>query len=678
LLPIRPIVVVDDDPDLQEIVAAALQPLHRPCVCLSSGREFLERMDELNPALLILDLLLPEIDGFSVIEQVRENSTFHQLPILVLTGVEEDFVQRAFECGADDYLNKPFRALELVARARRQLQVQRELQHLEQRRHELQTVVDITRSIAAAHDTRGVLFRTVVTLAALTHADRVSIVLVHGESEALVIASSDNQRLDHFPINVADYPELRYVLLHRRPLVVGDAANAPVFPSEERQLLPYSSFAVIPIEDKDRCLGVLFLRAKAPRCFKLERTPLLQTVGHALGAALHQAELLQSLRSERRQSAEALRQVERRMRLFEPYAEFFRNSADGMVVIEPTGRILFANPRARSMAGETRPLEEANVLDFLVESERASAKRLRRSFRRGVYPKNQDFQILSQSGPKILSVNFSQTPSSHNQAGTEPSTFEAAVLLTFRDVTRERSTEQSLRRTTEFLERVIDSSVDAIVSADAKGRLLVFNRAAARIFGYNQADVVEQMNVVKLYPPGGATEVMRKIRSADYGGVDRLEDYQVNMQDSSGRLVPVNISAAMIYDNGRAVGSVGIFTDIREKLRMRAHLRQAQDELREHEKSVAVAQLAGTTAHELNQPLTVVLSYAELLARNLQHDEGLSRSARIIAEQAARMANIVRQIGRITKYETKAYVGNAQILDLDRSTQESDSDPPRR
>jgi signal transduction histidine kinase len=90
---------------------------------------------------------------------------------------------------------------------------------------------------------------------------------------------------------------------------------------------------------------------------------------------------------------------------------------------------------------------------------------------------------------------------------------------------------------------------------------------------------------------------------------------------------------------------------------------------------VAVAQLAGTTAHELNQPLTVVLSYAELLARNLEHDATLSRSARIIADQAERMANIVRQIGRITKYETKAYVGNTQILDLERSASESERPP---
>jgi len=671
-------VIVDDDPFIREIVVTSLAELRLPCVELGSGRELLESLEELNPALLILDLLLPETDGFSIIEQIRENSDFHQLPIIVLTGADEDFVQRAFECGADDYLNKPFRSLELVARARRQLQVQRELQHLERRRHELQTVVDITRAIAAATNTREVLFRTVVTLAALTHADRVSIVLAQGPDDALVIASSDNEQLDHFPLRVADYPELRYVLTHRRPIVVGDAANAPLFPSEERQLLPYASFAVIPIEDKDKCLGVLFLRAKAPRRFKLERTPLLQTVGQALGAALHQAELLKSLRAERRQSAEALRQVERRMRLFQPYAEFFRNSADGMVVIEPTGRILFANPRARSMAGETIPLEEANVLDFVVETERASARRLRRSFRRGVYPKNQDFQVLTANGIRVINVNFSQTPGNQtDDPNSAVSPFKAAVLLTFRDVTSERRTEQSLRRTTEFLERVIDSSVDAIVSADARGQLLVFNRAAARIFGYNQADVVDKMNVVKLYPPGGANEVMRKIRDPKYGGPDRLEDYQVNMQDSAGRLVPVNISAAMIYDNGRMVGSVGVFTDIREKLRMRAHLRQAQDELREHEKSVAVAQLAGTTAHELNQPLTVVLSYAELLARNLEHDASLSRSARIIADQAERMANIVRQIGRITKYETKAYVGNTQILDLERSASESERPPPK-
>jgi len=82
-----------------------------------------------------------------------------------------------------------------------------------------------------------------------------------------------------------------------------------------------------------------------------------------------------------------------------------------------------------------------------------------------------------------------------------------------------------------------------------------------------------------------------------------------------------------------------------------------------------VSELAGTAAHELNQPLTSVLGFAELLTRRgLPADDAQREALAAILREAERMAQIVRKIGRITRYETKAYVGSTQILDLDKST----------
>jgi PAS domain S-box-containing protein len=248
---------------------------------------------------------------------------------------------------------------------------------------------------------------------------------------------------------------------------------------------------------------------------------------------------------------------------------------------------------------------------------------------------------------------------------------ERAILFTFRDVTAERATEVELRRTTEFLARVIDSSVDAIVSSDMSGRVLIFNRAAARIFGYEPAEVIGKLNVERLYPEGVARQVMRKIRSAEQGGPRRLEDYRVNMMGSRGEAIPVNISAALIMDNDKPIGSVGVFTDVREKLRMESRLHTAQEELREQEKSLALAELAGTTAHELNQPLTGVIGYAELLMKQLKADSPLAGAAETILAESQRMASIVRKIGKITRYETRSYLGDTKILDLDKAAPDS-------
>jgi signal transduction histidine kinase len=129
----------------------------------------------------------------------------------------------------------------------------------------------------------------------------------------------------------------------------------------------------------------------------------------------------------------------------------------------------------------------------------------------------------------------------------------------------------------------------------------------------------------------------------------------------------VKISAALIMEDGHPIGSVGIFTDIRDKLRMEARLAKAQEELRNREKQAAIAELAGATAHELNQPLTSVMGYAEMISRKLEPDSPLSGAANVIVTQAERMAEIVRKIGKITRYETISYVGGAKILDLEKA-----------
>lgn len=104
-----------------------------------------------------------------------------------------------------------------------------------------------------------------------------------------------------------------------------------------------------------------------------------------------------------------------------------------------------------------------------------------------------------------------------------------------------------------------------------------------------------------------------------------------------------------------------------ERLRIEAELAATRQELEAAARQAMIVELAGAAAHELNQPLTSVLGYAELLQRRLDAADPASRSVGIIMREAERMAEVVRKIGSITRHETTAYVGEKRILDLEKA-----------
>lgn len=114
--PTAPILVVDDDPKIVALVRTYLERERYPVVTAADGRAALRAIEEHAPRLVVLDLMLPEIDGLAVIRRARAQG---DTPILVLSarGAVGDRVLGLSE-GADDYLPKPFSPAELVARVR--------------------------------------------------------------------------------------------------------------------------------------------------------------------------------------------------------------------------------------------------------------------------------------------------------------------------------------------------------------------------------------------------------------------------------------------------------------------------------------------------------------------------------------------------------------------------------
>jgi DNA-binding response OmpR family regulator len=110
------ILIVDDEPNIIELARLYLERDGYKVEAVTNGQDALSQHGTLSPDLIVLDLMLPDIDGLDVCRQIRANSA---VPILMLTARREDVDKIVgLELGADDYLTKPFNPRELVARVR--------------------------------------------------------------------------------------------------------------------------------------------------------------------------------------------------------------------------------------------------------------------------------------------------------------------------------------------------------------------------------------------------------------------------------------------------------------------------------------------------------------------------------------------------------------------------------
>jgi two-component system alkaline phosphatase synthesis response regulator PhoP len=116
---VQRILVVDDDREIVRLVRAYLEKEHYQVLIANDGQTALHMVRREHPNLVVLDLMLPDRDGWEITRTIRNDSTLHSIPIIMLTARIEDTDKIVgLELGADDYITKPFNPREMVARVR--------------------------------------------------------------------------------------------------------------------------------------------------------------------------------------------------------------------------------------------------------------------------------------------------------------------------------------------------------------------------------------------------------------------------------------------------------------------------------------------------------------------------------------------------------------------------------
>ncbi len=118
------ILLVDDEPDIIETVAKRLESQGYEVLIARDGEEALAKARREKPDLIILDLMLPKMDGYKVCSFLKNDSRSAKIPILILTArIQENEEKLAYECGANAYVTKPFESAELLAKIKNMLPI---------------------------------------------------------------------------------------------------------------------------------------------------------------------------------------------------------------------------------------------------------------------------------------------------------------------------------------------------------------------------------------------------------------------------------------------------------------------------------------------------------------------------------------------------------------------------
>jgi len=273
------ILIVDDEPIIRSILEGLLSVKGYNVVAAGDGLQAIKQVAESPPDLILLDVMMPEMNGFEVCQRLKAGQKTQHIPIILVTALDsKEDLARGLDAGADDFLPKPFDNLELLARVRSMLRVKKQYDQLETQRRQLAEALEIKEKFAQVtahhletleilHDVGLRLMSNLDTDSVLSLISQVALEIIPNATLCVMHLVSDNNRqLLPVVFSVQNntklvYPHLGIEKVAEHVIKTKNAVTVPnifkVLPNSRLQFKEEKALLSAPLFDNQNTVGVL-------------------------------------------------------------------------------------------------------------------------------------------------------------------------------------------------------------------------------------------------------------------------------------------------------------------------------------------------------------------------------------------------------------------------------------
>ena len=285
------ILLVDDENFQREYFTEMLEKEGYHVVTAAGGEEALEIIEELQPDLVLLDIIMPRLGGIEVCSLIRSSSSYlKSLPIVMLTHMHgDDYIVEALDAGADDYIIKSADPRVVSARVRAHLRSKKHLDKVSRDMKHQSAIADVILDFSSSDNLRDALTGVAKSVARQI-GGHISVVRVEKEgANGSVIACSELVPESGITIDITNYPELKRSIDSGRPVIIDDMNSDPVTMDIADKLLALdlNSLVIVPMLAEKETGPVLLLRARGyKKIYDKEEIRLCRTIASAIERAI--------------------------------------------------------------------------------------------------------------------------------------------------------------------------------------------------------------------------------------------------------------------------------------------------------------------------------------------------------------------------------------------------------